>query len=98
MTTLARHGEVRTIPAGDVLFRDGDATYDPMVLLEGRISAVLGCGDTERELAIQTPRDLMAELNILTGQRVGAQIVREAGSVLVVPADEFRALLGRELV
>jgi thioredoxin reductase (NADPH) len=40
----------------------------------------------------------MVELNILTGQCVGATgVVREAGSVLVVPAQEFRALLGREL-
>src|SRR5262245_11138954 len=74
-------------------------TYDVMVLLDGTVAVLVGSGERMRELAIQRPRDLMAELNILTGQRVHATgVVREAGSVLVVPADEFRALLGRELV
>jgi thioredoxin reductase (NADPH) len=96
---LAKHGRVRSTEVGDILFREGDATYDVMVLMEGRIAVVMGSGDAERELAIQRPRDLMVELNILTGQRVGATgVVREAGSVLVVTAEEFRALLGRELV
>src|SRR5262249_24209233 len=41
----------------------------------------------------------MVELNLFTGQPVGARgVVREAGRVLVVPADAFRALVGRELV
>src|SRR5262249_46715059 len=80
-------------------FREGDTTYDVMVLLDGTVAVLVGSGERMRELAIQRPRDLMAELNILTGQRVHATgVVREAGSILVVPADEFRALLGRELV
>jgi thioredoxin reductase (NADPH) len=96
---LGKHGHVRPIQVGDVLFRDGDTTYDVMVLLEGSVSVLVGSGERMRELAIQRPRDLMAELNILTGQRVHATgVVREAGSVLAVPAQEFRALLGRELV
>jgi thioredoxin reductase (NADPH) len=96
---LAKYGQVRSIEVGEFLFRDGDATYDAMVLMEGRVAVVMGSGDAERELAIQLPRDLMVELNILTGQGVHATgVVREAGSVLVVPAQEFRALLGRELV
>lgn len=96
---LAPYGKVRPIQVGDVLFREGDATYDAMVLLEGNVAVVIGSGDTVRDLVIQKPRDLMIEFNILTGERVGATgIVREAGSVLVVPADEFRALLGRELI
>jgi Cyclic nucleotide-binding domain len=96
---LAKHGQVRSIEAGELLFREGDATYDVMVLIEGSVMVVIGSGDAERELAIQRPRDLMVELNILTGERVQATgVVREAGSVLVVPASEFRAILGRELV
>jgi thioredoxin reductase (NADPH) len=84
---------------GEVLFREGDTTYDVMVLLAGTVAVLVGSAERMRELAIQRPRDLMAELNILTGQRVHATgVVREAGSVLVVPAEGFRALLGRELV
>lgn|SRR5262245_21308183 len=41
----------------------------------------------------------MVELNLFTGQPVGATgVVREAGRVLVVPAEAFRSLVGRELV
>jgi hypothetical protein len=41
----------------------------------------------------------MVELNILTGESVGATgIVREPGSVLVIAADAFRVLFGRDLV
>jgi len=96
---LAKHGHVRPTEVGEVLFREGDTTYDVMVLLDGTVAVLVGSGERMRELAIQRPRDLMAELNILTGQRVHATgVVREAGSILVVPADQFRALLGRELV
>src|SRR6516162_606666 len=96
---LEKHGHVRPIQVGEVLFREGDTTYDVMVLLAGSVVVLVGSGERTRELAIQRPRDLMAELNILTGQRVHATgVVREAGSVLVVPAQEFRGLLVRELV
>jgi thioredoxin reductase (NADPH) len=92
-------GEVRETAVDEVLFRDGDAGYDPMVVLAGRVVVLAGSGEDGRELVSQQPGDLMVELNLFTGQPVGATgVVREAGSVLVVPAEEFRALIGRELV
>jgi thioredoxin reductase (NADPH) len=92
-------GTVRSIEVGDVLFREGDASYDFMVLLAGRVAIVLGSGDAARDITIHRARDFMAELSILTGHRVHANgVVREAGSMLVVPAEDFRTLLGRELV
>jgi cAMP-binding proteins - catabolite gene activator and regulatory subunit of cAMP-dependent protein kinases len=99
MGLLTPLGQIRPTEVGEVLFREGDTAYDVMVLLEGRVAVVLGSGESERELVIHRPRDLMIELNLLTGQRVHATGgVREAGSILSVPAQEFRALLGRELV
>jgi thioredoxin reductase (NADPH) len=96
---LARQGRIRPIQVGDVLFRPGDVTYDAMVLLKGLVAVVIGSGETERDLCIQRPRDLMVEFNILTGEPVGATgVVREAGSLLAIPAVEFRAMLGRELI
>ena len=95
---LAPLGEIRPIEAGEVLFRDGDRFQDPMVLLEGKVEIVHISRGVRHELAIQLPRDLMAELNVFTGQRNGASAtVVETGSVLVVPGDDFRALIGREL-
>jgi thioredoxin reductase (NADPH) len=95
---LVPHGKVRRMTAGEVLFREGDKTYDVMVVLEGRVSVVVGSGEEERELVRQGPGDLMVELNLFTGQGTGATgIVRAAGSVLAVPADGFRELVGRDL-
>ena len=95
---ISRLGRVRSTAAGEVLFGPGDRGYEVMVVLEGSVSVIVGSGGEARELARQTPGDLMAELNLFTGQGTGATgIVREAGSVLAVPAEEFRALVGREL-
>jgi thioredoxin reductase (NADPH) len=96
LTTL---GQVRETAVDEVLFRDGDAGYDPMVVLAGRVAVLEPGGDESRELVSQRAGDLMVELNLFTGQPVGATgVVREAGSVLVVPAPAFRELVGRELV
>ena len=46
---LARYGEERPIKVGEVLFREGDASYDAMVLLEGRVAVVLDSGDALRK-------------------------------------------------
>jgi thioredoxin reductase (NADPH) len=95
---LARHGVVRPTTPGQVLFRQGNETYDVMVVLEGTVSVLVGSGDEERELVTQGPGDLMVELNLFTGQGTGATgIVREAGSVLSVPPNEFRELVRRDL-
>jgi thioredoxin reductase (NADPH) len=98
MELLARHGEVRPTTVGQVLFRQGDQSYDVMVVLDGLVSVIAGTGEEGRELVSQGPGDLMVELNLFTGQGTGATgIVREAGSVLAIPGDEFRDLVGREL-
>jgi thioredoxin reductase (NADPH) len=95
---LARYGEVRPMAAGEVLFREGDTSYDVMVVLEGSVSVLVGSGEDVRELARQTVGDLMVELNLFTGQVTAATgIVRESGSLLAVPAGEFRELVGRDL-
>jgi thioredoxin reductase (NADPH) len=95
---LSPHGEVRNTEAGDVLWGRGDSNYDVMVVLEGLVSVVAGSGQNAREVVEQRPGDLMVELNIFTGQgSEAAGIVREKGSVLAIPASEFRALVGREL-
>jgi thioredoxin reductase (NADPH) len=94
---LAPLGEVRSVEAGEVLFRPGDAASYVHVVLEGSVSIVVGSGEHAREVALHRPGDLRAELRVFTGQSIGTTgIVREAGSVLVVPAGEFRALVGRE--
>jgi thioredoxin reductase (NADPH) len=91
-------GHVMTTEVGQLLFRIGDPASHVMVLLAGRVAVLVGSGEAERELAVHKPRDLMTELGVLLGQRIHVNgVVRESGSVLVVPAQEFRAVLGRQL-
>jgi len=98
MELLLPHGRERTIEAGELLWARGDSSYEVMVVLEGLVSVVVHRGAETREVAVQRPGDLMVELNIFTGQGSEAEgIVRESGSVLAIPAAEFRALVGREL-
>jgi len=45
---LAKHGQARSIEVGELLFREGDATYDVMVLIEGSVAVVVGRGGATR--------------------------------------------------
>jgi thioredoxin reductase (NADPH) len=45
MELLAGRGEVRPTAVGDVLFREGDQSYDVMVVLEGRVSVIVESGE-----------------------------------------------------
>jgi thioredoxin reductase (NADPH) len=88
---------VRATAAGDVLFQEGDRSYDFFVILAGRVMVVDGYGDAQRDLAEGGPGDFVAELNMFTGERLyTTAIVSQAGSVLAVPAASIVALIGSD--
>jgi thioredoxin reductase (NADPH) len=92
---LRRHGDERATTQGEVLFREGDRGYDFLVILAGTAVAVDGYGGAERELAVGCPGDFMAELNLLTGERLYTTVVvREPGALLAVPVAELTQLIG----
>ena len=83
---LRGYGEVRPTVAGEVLFREGDRSYDFIVILAGRVAIVDHQAGTERELASGGPGEFVAELNLLTGERLfTTAVVTEPGAVLAVP-------------
>jgi thioredoxin reductase (NADPH) len=83
---LLPFGGVRDAAVGDVLFREGDATYSFFVVLSGRVAVVDGYGEAERELASGGRGEFVAELNMFTGERLyTTAVVREAGAVLAIP-------------
>jgi thioredoxin reductase (NADPH) len=94
---LQRHGQALPTVAGQVLFREGDRSYDFMVILSGSVTIVDHHGGSERALATGGPGEFLAELSILTGERLftGA-VVREPGAILVVPVDVLRSLIGED--
>jgi thioredoxin reductase (NADPH) len=94
---LRSEGEVRPVAAGDVLFREGDRGYDFIVILAGRVTIMDHQAGTERELATGGPGDFVAELNLLTGERLfTTAVVSEPGEVLVVPVARLQAVIGQD--
>lgn len=95
--TLSAHGERRTTEAGDVLFREGDPSYDFFVVLAGKVAIVAGYGHEERVIALHGAGRFLGELNLLIGRAVYlTAVVRERGEVLVVPASRLREIISND--
>jgi thioredoxin reductase (NADPH) len=96
LALLQRHGEIRPTVSGQILFREGDPSYDFIVILAGTVEVVEEHEGVEREFITAGPGHFIAELGIFTGERPFASaVVREPGSVLVVPVAELRVVIGR---
>jgi thioredoxin reductase (NADPH) len=94
---LRPEGEVRPTAAGEVLFREGDLGYDFLVILAGRVMIVDHQAGVERELVSGGQGEFVAELNLLTGERLfTTAVVVEPGAVLVVPVDRLQALISQD--
>lgn len=94
LTVLEPFGSRRQVAAGDVLFADGDTSYDFVVVLSGAVDVVSIVDGVEELIVRQGPGRYVGELGLLTGQRVflTARVV-EAGEVLLVPPDAFRRMI-----
>ena len=89
-------GKVRATAVGEVLFREGDRGYDFIVILAGEVTIVDHQAGIERALACGGPGEFIAELNLLTGERLfTTAVVTAAGEVLVVPRRKLLALISR---
>jgi CRP-like cAMP-binding protein len=61
LAVLSPYGQARDIEVGDILFRPGEIPSEIMVLLAGEVTVTFGEGDHTRIIALQRPRDLLAE-------------------------------------
>lgn len=94
---LRPEGEVRPVAPGDVLFREGDRGYDFVVILAGQVAIVDHQAGTERRLATGGPGEFVAELNLLTGERLfTTAVVTEPGAVLVIPVARLQAVISQD--
>src|SRR2546421_10104213 len=67
---LREYGSERDVAAGDVLFADGDETYDLIVLLAGTADIIEGYGPPGgRVAATYGPSEVPGGVGMLTGQR-----------------------------
>ncbi len=87
-------GELRTVVPGEVLFKDGDDSYDFFVVESGAVAIVRGLGDENHVIAVHGRHRFLGELNLLTGGRVYlSAVVRDAGEVIQVPIAKLRRLV-----
>jgi len=97
---LRGYGTEQQISAGDVLFAEGDETYDLIVVLEGDIRILVHRGKPKKERVVATygPGHFIGEIGMLTGQRVHAAAVAATdGRVLRVPVEQVREVMAQEL-
>ncbi|HEV7863549.1 MAG TPA: FAD-dependent oxidoreductase [Acidimicrobiia bacterium] len=94
LAMLTDFGERRTVQVGDILFAEGDPTYDFFVVLSGAVD-IIGRFDGVEEVLVTHPAGrFLGELSLLTGQRVYLTArVAEAGEVVAIPVPELRRLI-----
>jgi len=94
MAVMAELGTRRPIVAGEYLYREGDQTYDFVVVVSGAIDVVAHDGAAETIVAQHGPGKFLGELNMLSGMRVFVDArVAESGEVIVIPRDRLRRLI-----
>jgi thioredoxin reductase (NADPH) len=94
---LKRYGEVRETEAGEVLFKEGDRTYDFIVILDGEAEIVENFAGEARTIAVHGARRFLGEMNMLTGQSVYlSAIMREGGEVLAISPGNLKEIITEE--
>ena len=98
LDVLRRYGTERDVAAGDVLFADGDLTYDLMVMLDGTSELVQGHGRPGAAVIASYGRSqFLGEIGMLTGQRAYlTAVASSAGRVLAVPVAQLRDVMAQE--
>jgi thioredoxin reductase (NADPH) len=99
LDVLRRYGVEEVVAVGDVLFADGDETYDLLVTLEGTFEVVEHYGQhDEATIASYGPLEFMGEMGLLTGQHAYlTAVVSAPGRVLRIPVDRVHVIMAEEL-
>jgi thioredoxin reductase (NADPH) len=88
-------GRERAMVPGDVLFADGEESYDLIVLLAGTADIIEGYGRPGASVvASYGPSQFLGEIGLLTGQRAFlSAVATSAGRVLIVPVEKVRQVM-----
>jgi thioredoxin reductase (NADPH) len=90
-------GTVRTVEAGEVLFREGEESYDFFLVESGAVTIIQGYGEENRVIAVHGQHRFLGELNLLTGGTVYlTAVVRDPGEVIQVPARRLREVVAED--
>src|SRR4029079_9245543 len=99
LRTFTSYGTIERTSVGQILASAGDPSYDLLIVLEGQVE----CSDIHngrpRALLRHGARDFIAELDLLTGQRLYATfVVTEAGSIIRVPRAAVKTIIEADTV
>jgi thioredoxin reductase (NADPH) len=99
LEVLRSYGSEHDMAAGEVLFADGDLTYDLIVVVSGEARIIERSGQAgETVIATYGHRQFLGEIGLLTGQRAYLSAVAStAGRVLRVPVEQVRVVMAQEL-
>jgi thioredoxin reductase (NADPH) len=95
---LSAYGQTTDVAVGDLIFADGEANYDLVIVLEGRLEVVENIGRPD-EAIISTygPGQFPGEISLLTGQRAFlTAIMREPGRALRIRAQNVHTIIEQE--
>jgi thioredoxin reductase (NADPH) len=98
LEVLRRYGREHDVAAEDVLFAEGDVTYDLFVVLAGEARLIERRGQPdERVITTYGRSQFLGEIGLLTGQRAFLSAVAStAGRVLRVPVEQVRVVMAQE--
>ena len=98
LATFHRYGIEVAVGEGELLFADGDQSYDLIVVLDGKVEIVDNYGTPDEKVMISYgSREFLGEKGLLTGQRVFlTAVVRASGRVLRVPVEQLRVIMAQE--
>ena len=97
MATSAHRDELH-VPAGTVIFRQGDPGEEMFVISEGRVRLTLGGHGHEKEIAVLGPGDFFGELSLLSGMaRTATAETIEESTLLAIGRDVFAMMVQDDL-
>jgi thioredoxin reductase (NADPH) len=99
LTVLRRYAVEQETAVGDVLFADGDETYDLIVILEGEVEIVEHFAlPAQLVIVSYGPREFLGEMGLLTGQRAYlTAAVSAAGRILRIPVEQVHVIMAQEI-
>jgi thioredoxin reductase (NADPH) len=99
LEVLRTYGSEHDVAAGEVLFADGDLTYDLIVMVAGEARIIQRRSQAgETVIATYGRGQFLGEIGLLTGQRAYLSAVAStAGRVLRIPVEQVRVVMAQEL-
>jgi CRP-like cAMP-binding protein len=93
---LASIASLETLPAGAVLFREGDPAGDIYCVLEGRVTLTMQTGSVESSVLSLGADELVGWSSLLGRRRVAGAVVSQAARVVRIPASPLLELCERD--